>query len=175
MARLLRGYGADWLRLKKDAAQDGSDWCLMGVQEDDISYELNPDKEDGKDVTGASYSLVKGYNPSASYNYVCDSSDSIYTALKAIADGLLKDDDSITFEFMHADLTSEICTAEGATADLTGTGWKSEGKVTINSIGGDTTGYHINFDFAEETGKRSAVGNITVAHGTGVPTWAAQT
>lgn len=169
MARLLRGYGADWLRLKHHTGETANAWCLMGVKEDDISYELNPDSEDGKDVTGSSYSLLKGYNPSASYNYVCDSEDSIYPALKAIVDDLAKDDDAIVFEILHADLTDEVCNAKGAAQALTGTGWQSEGNVIVNSIGGDTSGYHINFDFKENTSKR-VKGTVSIATTTGQPT-----
>lgn len=167
MARLLRGMEATWIKLKTDDT-----WTLMGVREDDQSYELNVDVESGKDVTGSSYSLIKGYQPETSYSYVADSDDSIYEALVAIKNGLLIDDESCTFEIMQGILSDEVSKAAGAESNLTGSGWKSEGKVTIDSSGGDTAGLHIPFTIREETSKRQ-LGTITVTKGTGVPTFTA--
>ena len=167
MARLLRGYRAAWLKLKTD-----TDYTLLGVRQDDLSIENNEDVESGKDVTGAAYVNVKGYNPETSLSYIADSSDSIYPALEAINNGLLTDDAHIQFEMIVGTFTDEIAKIGGAAANLTSEyAYKTDCIVTVTSSGGDTSGYHLETTI-RETGGRT-VGTITVTKGTGVPSFTA--
>lgn len=163
MARLLRGYRAAWLKLKTD-----TDYTLLGVRQDDLSIENNEDVESGKDVTGAAYVNVKGYNPETSLSYIADSSDSIYEALEAINNGLLTDDAHIQFEMIVGTFTDEIAKIGGAIEDLKSQfAYKTDCIVTVTSSGGDTSGYHLETTI-RETGGRTT-GYIKVTHGTGEP------
>lgn len=163
MGRLLRGYRAAWIKLKTD-----TDYTLLGVREDDLSIENNPDVESGKDVTGAAYVNLKGYNPETSLSYIANSDDSIYDALEAINNGLLTDDEHCLFEMIVGTFTDEIAKIGGLAENLTtNKAYKVDCLVTVDSSGGDTSGYHIPFTIREQGGR--ALGSITVTKGTGVP------
>jgi len=156
MARLLRGRRAAWLRFGDTGA-----YTLLGVREEDLSIENNPDVENSKDVTGAAYVTHSGYNPQTSLEYTADSDDSIYTQIEKINNELLKDDENCTFEMLVATLNDEV--VKGNTKALTGTGYKVNVKVAVTSSGGDTSGYHIPFDLYED-GARTP-GTVAVSAG----------
>lgn len=166
MARLLRGVRAAWLKY------GSGDYTLLGVREEDLSIENNPDISNSKDVTGAAYTTHAGFSPQTSLNYTADSDDSIYEQIEKINNELLKDDENTIFEMVVATLNDEVAKAKGATAALTGNGYKVNVRVVPTSSGGDTNGYQIPFDIYEEGAR--IPGTVSVSNSTGQPTFTAQ-
>lgn len=124
---------------------------------------LNADSNTGKDVTGASYVDMSGYSPETGVDYTAYEEDALFPDLWAIYKGLKKDDDSLTFFKLEALLDIEV-SETNAVKSATGDGFLVPVKAVIQSVGGDTSGLHINVNFYEDHSIAGRTeGTVTVA------------
>ncbi len=161
MGKLARGVRVIWLSF------DENEWTPIGKDMDDMSMELNPDVSQTKNVLGDTVVEHNGYTPSLDNDYIARSEDAIYPKLEKIANELLTDEDSTTAYLIEATLTDEV--KESDTTTLTGTGYKTQGIVSVNSTGGSTSGYTISFNW-QQNGARTQ-GTVSVTNR--VPTFTA--
>lgn len=110
---------------------------------------LNADANTGKDVTGASYVDMSGYSPETGVDYTAYEEDALFPDLWAIYKGLKKDDDSLTFYKLEALLDIEV-SETNTVKNASGEGFVVPVKAAIQSVGGDTSGLHINVNFYED-------------------------
>ena len=119
---------------------DGTNWEVLGVDNDDLSKALNPDVERGKNVLGESTFKHRGYEPEVSVDpYYADTESKLYEKLKAAA---------IQEKYGEADIKGyfvEVCYTTATETTLTGTGYKREAWIVPQSTGGDTSGMGIPF------------------------------
>lgn len=154
-AKLLRGMRAKWLSF------DGTTWTLIGKGMDTLSTNLNPDIEQSKDVTGATYTEHKGFAPESDIEYQARDDDGIYTHLQEIVDGLLKGESETAAFMIDATLTDhEVKDATGTTV-VTGSGYKVPVVVVPQDEGGDTSGYTINFNCYENGARVQGTVSVT--------------
>jgi len=123
------------------ASFDGTSWEVLGVDNDDLSKELNPDTETSKNVLGETTFKHNGYEPEVSVDpYYADSDSVLYEDLSAIALEEKFDDTSIKGFYVDGILTTS------SNGVVTGTGKKREAYIVPQSIGGDTAGLGIPFN-----------------------------
>lgn len=121
---------------------DGTDWEVLGVDNDDLSKELNPDTETSKNVLGETTFKHNGYEPEVSIDpYYADSSSALYENLSEIALEEKFDDASVKGYYVEGILT----TADSTAGTITGTGKKRAAYIVPQSLGGDTAGLGIPF------------------------------
>lgn len=140
----------------------GSDpWFLVGRGNDDMSVEMNGSFEQTKDVTGEVGVSDTGYQPQIPVDpYIPDPvKDSEF------ADFLLdlalnrKSGDDAKAEYMEVVITDDEAPKHRA--------WKEDCRIEITNYGGDTSGFHINYNIWVD-GNR-AEGSVTYENK--VPTW----
>jgi hypothetical protein len=106
---------------------------------------------------------VSGYAPEASVDYIAREEDSIFQDLWDIYKGLKKDDDALTFYKMEALLDIEVSETNTVTK-ASGDGFIVPVKALIQSVGGDTNGFHINTTFTEDhsnSGREAGTVSVT--------------
>ena len=115
-------------------------WEALGRDNDDLSKELNPDTENGRNVLGEATFKLSGYSPEVNVNpYYVDDESPMYEKLKAAAVEEKRSDQDIKGYFVEATYTSATATT------LTGTGFMREAYIVPESTGGDTAGVGIPF------------------------------
>jgi hypothetical protein len=144
---------------------DETNWALIGRKIDSMEINLNPDLENSKDITGASYTEHKGFSPEADIPYKTQEGDGIYDKIQEIVDTLAKDEETTGAVMLVATLDDEVY--QGESKALSGSGYKVPVTIVPQSEGGDTGSYTINFN-AYENGAR-VQGTVAVA--SGVPTF----
>lgn len=123
------------------ASFDGTDWEVLGKDNEDLSKELNPDTETSKNVLGDSTFTHSGYQPEVSVDpYYADSTSNLYDGLRDAAIQEKSDDASIKGFFVEA--LFESAATDGV---VSGTGYKREAYIVPQSIGGDTKAVGIPF------------------------------
>lgn len=133
------------------------------MRSDSQETSTNIDSENGKDVTGGSYVEVSGFSPETSVDYIAVEENSIYEPLWDAYKGLKKDDDSLTFWKLEARLDIEV-SETNEIVSATGDGFIVPVKALIQSVGGDTKGFHINTNFTEDHSIASRQpGTVTVS------------
>ena len=162
---LPRAVRATWLSF-----DNGTTWGLLGRKIDSLEINLNPDLENSKDITGASYTEHKGFAPETDVPYKATENDGIYDSIQEIVDTLAKDESDTGALMLVATLDDEVY--QGQTKALSGTGYKVPVTIVPQSEGGDTGSYTINFN-VYENGARIQ-GTVAVAIG-GAPTFTAST
>lgn len=127
-------------RLMYFASFDEKAWEVLGVDNDDLSKELNPDVETGKNVIGEATFKHSGYQPEVSVDpYYADTDSPLYDKLlKAAMEELFGEEDIKGF-FVEAHFTDATPTT------LTGEGFKRAAWIVPQSDGGDTGGLGIPF------------------------------
>lgn len=129
-------------RLMYFASFDAEAWEVLGVDNDDLSKDLNPDTETSKNVLGETTFKHSGYEPEVSVDpYYANSESALYEKLKAAAIQELFGDEDIKGYFVEA--LYETAAAGGV---LTGIGYKREAYIVPQSTGGDTSGLGIPFN-----------------------------
>lgn len=124
------------------ASYDGTTWEVLGRDNDDLSKELNPDTEAGKNVIGEATFKHSGYEPEVSVDpYYADPDTPLYEKLKAAAVQELYGDGDIKGYFVEV----VFDTTQSSTTQLTGVGYKREAYIVPQSTGGDTSGFSIPF------------------------------
>lgn len=122
---------------------DEEDWTPLGKGMDSLSIETNPETEQNNDVLGNADFSHKGYKPSITVDYKANSAESIYIGLQKIVDTLAVDEETTTAHLIVATLVKPL--KDSATQTVTGSGFKTQIRVVVNSDGGDTAGYVIPF------------------------------
>ncbi len=134
-------YFAGFLASGSNKSAPGDvEWEVLGVDNDDLSKELNPDTETGKNVLGETTFKHRGYEPEVSLDpYYADDSSALYDKLLAAAVQEKYGEEDIKGYFVEVLYT----TASGTT--LTGTGYMRSAYIVPESTGGDTSGMGIPF------------------------------
>lgn len=153
MSKLLRGVHAIWLSF------DEKEWTLIGKDMEEFSYELNPDVSTFKNILGETTAEHNGYTPSADVEYAARSEDAIYKNIKDIADNLYTDEEHCRAHMISAILNKEVKDSEAVV--LTGTGYKVPGIISVNSVGGDTSGLSMPFTFTEDGARKQGSVSVT--------------
>ena len=129
-------------RLMFFASFDGTNWEVLGKDNDDLSKELNPDTETSKNVLGESTFNHSGYEPEVEVDpYYADPSSVLYEKLIAAAMQEKYGDSDIKGYFVEV-IFSTVA-QDGST--MSGTGYKREAYIVPQSTGGDTAGLGIPF------------------------------
>lgn len=127
-------------RLMYFASFDDKAWEVLGVDNEDLSKDLNPDTETGKNVLGEATFKHSGYQPEVNVDpYYADNTSALYEKLLAAAMQELYGDEDIKGFFVEAHYTAATVTT------LTGTGYKRAAYIVPQSDGGDTGGMGIPF------------------------------
>jgi len=152
MAKLDRNRGMFF------ASFDGTEWEVLGKDNDDLSKELNPDTETSKNVLGEATFKHNGYEPEVNVDpYYADEDSVLYEKLLAAAIQEKYGDTDIKGYFIEVVFSTATATA------LTGTGYKREAYIVPQSTGGDTSGLGIPFT-VNPVGAMTAVSvNYTIA------------
>ena len=134
MARLDRNRGMFFI------SWNGSTWEAVGKDNDDLSKELNPDTETGKNVLGESTFRHSGYEPQIDVDpYYMDPTRVMYEHLLECA---------LEEKYGEADLKGYFAEAfftnvNEETHTMTGKCQVREAWIVPQSVGGDTSGYAI--------------------------------
>lgn len=140
---------------------DDTNWTLLGVRSEDLSINLNPNVEQGQDVTGASYTDHNGFSPNLSYNYMPREDDSIYPQVQKIVDGLVMEEAETKFSMIVATLDIEVKDATGSKS-ASGKGYKVDVICVPTNDGGPTAGYTTEVTFYEDGAR--VQGSVTVSN-----------
>ena len=117
------------------------DWEVLGVDNDDLSKELNPDTETSKNVLLEATFKHKGYEPEVSVDpYYADEDSALYEKLLAAAVQEKFGDSDIKGYFV------EVVFSTATATTLTGTGYMREAYIVPQSTGGGTEGLGIPFN-----------------------------
>ena len=121
---------------------NGTSWEAIGVDIDDLSKELNPDTETGKNVLCETTFKHNGYEPEVDVSpYYADPDSVLYDKLRDAALYEKYSDADIKGYYVEAifedDATNGVLTSTSAV--------KREAYIVPQSIGGDTSGYQIPF------------------------------
>lgn len=120
-----------------------SGWEALGKDNDDLSKELNPDTETGKNVLGESTFTHSGYEPEIDMDpYYMDPSRKMYAHLLEIALEEKYGEDECIGYFAEAFFTA----ANEDTKTMTGYCYVRQAWFVPQSTGGDTAGLNIPFN-----------------------------
>ena len=124
------------------ASFTGTNWEAIGVDIEDLSKELNPDTETGKNVLCETTFKHNGYEPEIDVSpYYADPDSNLYEKLRDAALYEKYGDADIKGYYVEAifedDAVSGVLTSTSAV--------KREAYIVPQSIGGDTSGYQIPF------------------------------
>lgn len=119
-----------------------SAWEALGKDNDDLSKELNPDTETGKNVLGETTFKHSGYKPEVSIDpYYIDPSRKMYKHLAEVAIQEKYADADILGYFAEAHFTA----ANPNTRKMTGYAYVRQAYFVPQSVGGDTSNWAIPF------------------------------
>lgn len=122
------------------ASFTGTEWEVLGKDNDDLSKELNPDTETSKNVLGETTFKHNGYEPEVNVDpYYADEESVLYEKLLTAAIQEKHGDADIKGYFV------EVVFSNATATTLTGTGYKREAYIVPQSTGGDTSGLGIPF------------------------------
>ena len=115
-------------------------WEALGKDNDDLSKELNPDTESGKNVLGETTFTHSGYEPEIGIDpYYIDPSRKMYKHLAEVATQEKYADADILGYFAEAEFT----VANPITKKMSGVAYVRRAYFVPQSVGGDTAGYAI--------------------------------
>ena len=124
------------------ASFNGTNWEALGKDNDDLSKELNPDTEAGRNVLGESTFKHNGYEPEVNVDpYYAEPDSALYEKLLAAAVQEKYGDEDIKGYFVEVVFDSVNTTA----GTMSGTGYKRDAYIVPQSTGGDTSGFGIPF------------------------------
>lgn len=125
------------------ASWDGEQWDPLGVDNDDLNLELNPDVETGKNVLGETRITHAGYEPELDMDtYYADPDRKIYEKLLQNALSLTTDEEATTGKFGMAVFDDKTKSADSVEGDF----YEWTARLIPQSIGGDTSGAAIPFN-----------------------------
>ncbi len=124
------------------ASFDGTEWEVLGRDNDDLSKELNPDTETSKNVLGEATFKHNGYEPEVSVDpYYADNTSALYEDLLKAAVQEKYGDEDIKGYFVEV----VFDTVDSDAGTMSGTGYKRDAYIVPQSTGGDTSGLGIPF------------------------------
>lgn len=139
----LTGTPAEGNTLTVNYVAASSGWEALGKDNDDLSKELNPDTETGKNVLGESTFTHSGYEPEIDMDpYYMDPSRNMYAHLLDIALQEKSGEADCLGYFAEAFFTA----ADENTKTMTGYCYVRRAWFVPQSTGGDTAGYNIPFN-----------------------------
>ena len=113
----------------------------LGQDLEEFNVDMNPEFESVKNILGASSTQMKGYDPQSSVSpYYADKDDGLHPKLQKIIDTRATGADTSTTA-IEVHLWEEDAVATGSYV-----AYKEDATFVINSYGGDTAGYQIEFD-----------------------------
>lgn len=113
----------------------------LGQDLEEFNVDMNAEFESTKNILGASSTQMKGYDPQSSVSpYYATTEDGIFEKLQNIIDKRGTGDDTAT-TVVEVHLWEAV---EGQTD--TYVAYREDATIVINSYGGDTAGYQIEFD-----------------------------
>ena len=133
------------MKLKRDAyrlflntkGKESPNWNWLGDDMDEMNVDMNGTFETTKNIKGQNSVSDEGYTPSVSATpYYADPEDGIYDFLEDLALGRKSGDDCLA-EYMEVVIKN--------TEDSKHLAYKEDCKIEINSYGGPTTGFRIEF------------------------------
>lgn len=135
-------YFAGFLQAGTSKSAPGDvDWEVLGVDNDELNKDLNPDTETSKNVLLEATFKHNGYEPAVAVDpYYADDDSNLYEKLSAAA---------IQEKFGDADIKGYFVEVNYSTATattLSGTGYMREAYIVPQSTGGDTAGMGIPFE-----------------------------
>jgi hypothetical protein len=120
---------------------DGPAYYRLGQDLEEFNIDLNPEFESTKNILGASSTQLKGYDPQSSVSpYYAITGDGLFEKLQNIIDTRATGDAANTTA-IEVHMWEPV---EGQTD--TYVAYKEDATFVINSHGGDTAGYQIEFD-----------------------------
>lgn len=134
-------YFAGFLQAGQSKTAPGDvDWEVLGVDNDDLSKELNPDTESSKNVLLEATFKHNGYEPEVNVDpYYADDESNLYEKLSAAAIQEKFGDEDILGYFVEVNYSTATSTT------LSGTGYMRKAYIVPESTGGDTAGLGIPF------------------------------
>lgn len=148
----------------------GNVWSVLGHDVDDLSKDLNPDTETGKNVLGESTFTHNGYEPEVAVDtFYADANEPIYS--KLLENAMNEDNSEENNMGYYADAV--FSTYDEATKIATGFAWVQNAWIIPQSTGGDTAGFNIPFN-VNPVGARTKM-NISYNAATYTPTFTAIT
>lgn len=136
-------------------------WFLIGRGNDDLSVEMNGSYEQTKDVTGEVEVSDTGYQPQIGIDpYIPDpeKDPEWYSFLKDLALNR-KSGDEAKAEYMEVLIVDD--------EDEKHQAWKENCKIEITNYGGDTSGFHINYNIWVAGGRTEG----SATYSDKLPTW----
>jgi hypothetical protein len=113
----------------------------LGKDLEEFNVEMNPEFDSTKNILGESSTQMKGYDPQSSVSpYYADSGDGIFEKLQNIIDTRATGDATDT-TVIEVHLWEETTVGSG-----TYVAYIEDATIVINTYGGDTAGYQIEFD-----------------------------
>lgn len=113
----------------------------LGQDLEEFNVDMNAEFESTKNILGASSTKMKGYDPQSSVSpYYAIVGDGIFEKLQKIIDNRATGDDTST-TVLDVHLWDEVVASPG-----TFVAYREAGTLVVNSYGGDTAGYQIEFD-----------------------------
>jgi hypothetical protein len=113
----------------------------LGQDLEEFNVDMNPEFESVKNILGASSTQMKGYDPQSSVSpYYAIEGDGLFEKLQKIIDSRATGADTSTTA-IEVHLWEEIEATPG-----TYVAYKEDATFVVNSYGGDTAGYQIEFD-----------------------------
>lgn len=120
-----------------------SGWDAIGKDNDDLSKELNPDTEAGKNVLGETTFKHSGYAPEVDVDpYYMDPNSNMYNHMLECALEERYGENDLVGKFAEAFFTSVNAT----TKIMTGYAYVRDAWFVPQSVGGDTSGYAIPYN-----------------------------
>lgn len=129
---------------------------LLGIDLEEFNVDMNPEFESTKNILGASNTQMKGYDPQSSVSpYYANEGDGIFEKLQNIIDKRATGNDTSTTA-LEVHMWEPV---EGK-AD-TFVAYREDATIVVNSYGGDTAGYKIEFDIKYNGNRTKGTFNIT--------------
>lgn len=125
------------------ASFDGEQWEALGKDNDDLSYELNPDTETAKNVLGETTVTFSGYEPELDMDpYYADPDRKLFTKLLEISMMEKYAEEDVKGKFAKFYFDEDQKDKESMTGDA----YVQDCLIVPQSIGGDTAALGIPFN-----------------------------
>lgn len=124
----------------KSKTETENPWEAIGKDNDELTKELNPDTESGKNVLGEKTFVHSGNEPEVEVDpYYMDSDRAMYAHMLEIALEEKYGEDDLLGEYFEAFFDN----VNAETGTMTGYGYQRDAWFTPQSVGGDTSGFQI--------------------------------
>lgn len=127
----------------------------LGKDLEEFNVDMNAEFESTKNILGESSTQMKGYDPQSSISpYYAETADGIFEKLQNIIDTRATGDATST-TIIEVHLWEETSVGSGIY-----TAYKENATIVVNSYGGDTAGYQIEFDVKYNGGRTEGTFNL---------------